>query len=377
MSSPLRSHWRRIALVAAVLLQLPAAGANEPSPQARAHYDAGMTHKKAKAYEAAVSELREALAVCPDYGDAQWALAWTFVALDRREEAAEAFRGVIASQPDGPHSEGARAAIRRLGAVAPSSISDETRPQEADRPAVFVKEGETVFHCDHSCKALQSEAIGVARRSYPNPLAAAREGFTPCPVCKPVPDDMMPALKGILVQRERDLRTIRPITCDRFQVRVEWNTPEQAAILPTLLVSIDTDLPAYAQVGVKVYRQYYYEDPFGEQGQTEVDYASPVMAAGDWRTPRQVVLDDAKWDRDYANLHELDLTMGCTTTSIDPGIVVWAHFFPGQEDRRFDRHNGNVTGQAIKPFLAFGDYCAESELRIRVPYRGASWWLVR
>ena len=114
--------------------------ADEPSAEAKAHYDAGMAHKQAKEYDAAAAELQAAVAAAPDYVDAQWALAWVYVAAERKPEAIETFRRVIELVPDTDRAREAQATVERLGGTPDAPASEDGEDEEVTLPPADVEE---------------------------------------------------------------------------------------------------------------------------------------------------------------------------------------------------------------------------------------------
>jgi len=97
-----------------------ATGQQNVSEQARAHYEAGMAAKRAKNFDNAIFEFRLAIELEPDYLDANWALAWTYAALEdkRQDLAVEYFQKVIDLAPGTDKARQAAAAIERIRGAA-------------------------------------------------------------------------------------------------------------------------------------------------------------------------------------------------------------------------------------------------------------------
>ena len=359
----------------------PVLVADEPSDEAKAHYGAGMVDKKAGNYAAAIAEFQKAVEVTPGYVDAWWGLAWSCVAAEEQQDAIEAFGHVVELAPGTDRSRGARAALQRLGDApppgAPQSGPGPGPDAEPDGPAVFVKEGGKLFHCDHGCPSIHTRLMGVRRKPYPNPLAAAREGSRPCPKCRPVPEGMMAAVREVLAETERKSKRPQPVTCDRFEVKVEWQKPGKE-----LVVSLDTDLPNEAVVSVNVGRTFRYEG-----GSDHVAYyCSQDSTVGYWRTPRLVYLENQTWEdgvreqvwqrmllnaeirRLAARLEEPALVgaeLSTTVDAVSSRVQVTAIFHARQPNTRvFSKGNRNVSGGAL---VALSRH--DPDIRIVMRYR--------
>ena len=356
------------------LLAPPLLVADESSPKAKAHYEAGMSRKRAQEYAAAIAEFRKAVEVTPGYVDAWWGLAWSCVAAERKPDAIEAFGHVVELVPGTERARGARAALQRLGDAPPPGAQEEVAPDaEPDGPAVFVKEGGKLFHCDHGCPSIHTRLMGIRRKSYPDPLAAAREGSRPCPQCKPVPEGMMAAVREVVAELERRSKRPQPVTCDQFKLKVQWEKPGKE-----LVVSLDTDLPGDAEVQLAVSRDFWFD--LGSHA--TADYFSQPNTVESWRTPRLVQIDEEVWDQavmdqiigrralnaaierlaiDLLDPALLDAQLSTDVFAVSSDIQVIAVFNIRQPDSRvFEKGNLNVRGQAM------GAYSEDPAVRLAV-----------
>lgn len=135
---------RVAALVVGLSLALSvcAVAAQNVSPEAQKHYDAGMDAKKAKNLDEAIFEFRLALELAPDYLDANWALAWTYASLEdkRKGLAIEYFQKVIDLAPGTDKAKQAQDAMDRLktppqGPAPVTAAQPQPEPQGNTGPA--------------------------------------------------------------------------------------------------------------------------------------------------------------------------------------------------------------------------------------------------
>jgi len=140
-------HWSLLSLFVAVhLLPLqlwaavaPDEGENAFFETAQAQYQLGLELKRAKSYKRAISALSEALEADPDYLDAHWVLAWTYVESGDPGRVLAEFREVVRVGGDATKGAEARAAFARLteqgvkpvwdtGALEVTVVDESSRP---------------------------------------------------------------------------------------------------------------------------------------------------------------------------------------------------------------------------------------------------------
>ncbi|MGD8237429.1 MAG: thioredoxin family protein [Armatimonadota bacterium] len=98
----------------ALLLATTAAWAAEVPAEAKSHYEAGMGAKKSGDLARAAKELRAATTLAPKWGDARWALAWTYAIGRDKQKAIDEFNRFVALASDPKRIAQAKAALRRL-----------------------------------------------------------------------------------------------------------------------------------------------------------------------------------------------------------------------------------------------------------------------
>ncbi len=92
----------------------PAAPDEAAQAKARQHYAAGLTHKQAKQWPAAIAELTKALEIWPDYADAHWVLAWSYIGAGSKPQAVPHLEKLIQLEPNTERARQARDALERI-----------------------------------------------------------------------------------------------------------------------------------------------------------------------------------------------------------------------------------------------------------------------
>ena len=116
-----------------------------------------------------------------------------------------------------------------------------------------------------------------------------------------------------------------------------------------LMLAIDTDLPDAMEVIVSVDRRYR---EIGSDIVYSRDYFSERALLSEWRTPRQVPIDDDAWRADLlahqAEMAKLSSELAFEIGRIDGQIEVRAVVHVNQPDPRFGgRGNPNLSGVAV------------------------------
>lgn len=129
------------------------------------------------------------------------------------------------------------------------------------------------------------------------------------------------------------------VVADRFEV-------SQALEGDTLTISLDTDLPDETKVMVDVSRRYRQA---GDTTAYVNEYFEESGTVGGWRTPRSVVLDEARW---RAALSEKQRILARGGAPFDIGrvedTVIVSFVIPvNQPDRRFGDRNQHLSGSAV------------------------------
>ena len=129
------------------------------------------------------------------------------------------------------------------------------------------------------------------------------------------------------------------LVADRFQIEHELDGD-------LLRLSLDTDLPDYAVVLVRVSRAYRQS---GEDDLYSKAYFSEKSTIGDWRSIRSIRLDHRAW---RSALQELQATMArvgepFTVIWTDERIEISAMVPVNQADARFGKRNENLRGRAV------------------------------
>ena len=116
-----------------------------------------------------------------------------------------------------------------------------------------------------------------------------------------------------------------------------------------LMLAIDTDLPDATEVYVSVNRRYF---EVGSDIAYSREYFSERALLSEWRTPRQVPIDDDAWRADLlayqTEMAQLSSELAFEIGRIDDQFGVRAVVHANQTDPRFGgRGNPNLSGTAV------------------------------
>jgi len=168
--STCRLAWRLVTAVTGLALSLTLVQAQ--SPRAREYYEAGLTLKRAHQFEAAVEEFQAALKMAPQYAEAYYGLAWTYVSLGQEAEAVEAFRWVIRLAPQTEAAIESARAIERIRLRRPELVVPPPEPQTFLLALSLVQVGNADLYL--------ADAEGtIKRRLTTHPAADTQPDFSP------------------------------------------------------------------------------------------------------------------------------------------------------------------------------------------------------
>ncbi len=146
------------------------------------------------------------------------------------------------------------------------------------------------------------------------------------------------------------------IVCNKFDVHSELN----GSILSIIL---ETDLPDSTDIIISVSR------PYSEKGSPAVylvDYFSEKSKAAEWKSKREILLDNEKWknslDKKQEEMSRIGLRFDVETIGdkIELSMIVPVN----QSDSRFGEQNSKLTGTAVN---TDGIRIIESEIEIDYP----------
>ena len=118
-----------------------------------------------------------------------------------------------------------------------------------------------------------------------------------------------------------------------------------------LLLAIDTDLPDYGEISVRVGRLYFEvgsDDAYGR------DYFSEFEPLSRWRQPRRIALDAEAWKADLSAFQNEMAAVGKDLAfeidRIEDSVEISAVLGSNQDDPRFGgQGNPNLSGEASSP----------------------------
>ncbi len=112
-------------------------------------------------------------------------------------------------------------------------------------------------------------------------------------------------------------------------------------------LAVETDLPDFAGVTVTVRRTYKQK---GNLSDYSIDYFTERGTVAEWRSPREIRIDNAQWNSDLAKKQKemSRVGMGFDVASVSDKITVSMVVPINQMDPRFAKGNGNLTGTAVR-----------------------------
>lgn len=162
--------WMLLTAVFGLALSLTLAQAQ--SLQAREYYEAGLVLKRAQKLEAAVEKFQAALKIAPQYAEAYYGLAWSYVSLGQEAAAVEAFRWVIRLAPQTEAAIESARAIERIRLRRPELVVPPPEPQTFLLALSLIREGNVDLYL--------ADAEGVIkRRLTTHPAADTQPDFPP------------------------------------------------------------------------------------------------------------------------------------------------------------------------------------------------------
>ena len=153
------------------------------------------------------------------------------------------------------------------------------------------------------------------------------------------------------------------IVVDRFVIQAEREGHE-------VVVSLDTDLPDWAEVIVSLSRLYYR---VGKEDAYSGTYFDEKARISQWRTPRRIPYDDEEWKADLsanqAEMSQISSDLAYEIDRIDDHLEVRMVLHINQPDSRFGgRGNPHLSGAAVS---RSGEWnLIEAERRIPAPLTG-------
>ena len=153
------------------------------------------------------------------------------------------------------------------------------------------------------------------------------------------------------------------IVVDRFVIQVEREGHE-------VEVSLDTDLPDWAEVIVSLSRLYYQ---VGEEDAYSGTYFEEKARISQWRTPRRIPYDDEAWKAERSahqtEMSQISSDLAYEIDRIDDHLEVRVVLHINQSDSRFGgRGNPRLSGAAVSQSGKWN--LIEAERRIPAPLTG-------
>lgn len=155
---------------------------------------------------------------------------------------------------------------------------------------------------------------------------------------------------------EPPLATTTKIICDKFELVTKITGTN-------LDLSVDTDLPDYAEVMVGVSRSYWEK---GNNAEYSIDYFSEGSNIGKWKTEHSIALSNENWKAALkAKQEEMSrLGLGFDVASISKEITVSMVVPINQSNPNFGVKNINLVGKAVR---TQGIRVVEGEIKINFP----------
>jgi hypothetical protein len=130
------------------------------------------------------------------------------------------------------------------------------------------------------------------------------------------------------------------IIANRFTTNAEFDNGQ-------LNLSVETDLPDFAEVNVTVSRTYKEK---GNASNYSIEYFTDTATVAKWRSPQTVQVDNAQWKRDLTSKQKemSRIGLGFDVAWISDDIEVRMVVPLNQSNPRFGKRNEHLSGSAVR-----------------------------